>query len=834
MFIFIIIIFFIYTIFGQDLADVKDFKVKYIVVEDIKKSKKNENFVKQFFSPNIFENNNYDKKVISRKLKQLYASKRFNNIKVFIFDLDQENKNLNLKIKVESKPTIRKISFIGNKNFSETDLTDKIEKEFSSFSTGDIIYDPVLLKKVKFFLEKEYLKEGIPLVKIKLINKDLGDNKIEVIFDIDESFQFTVSKIRFVGNKEVTESELKSVMKNKEKGLIESGKFLKENYDTDRLEIIKKFKSKGFIKVAITNVEKKHTWQNPKNRVNRQISLTYYVDEGEKYFFGDVQFNENNIFTKKQLQNLIQRKKGKPFNIEIHEAEIQRIYALYRNFGYIYCRITPIEKINDKNEINYILDIYEGDKAHIEKIAISGLKRTKKKVVTRELLIREGELFDVTKLQNSMIRLQQLNFFKNITPDYKPGSAEGLMNLVFNMEEQQTGMIQAGGTLSSLSGLGITASVKDINFLGNGQSIGFKIDYNSLQKYVELSFVEPWFFNEKINLGVSFSIGKYYLNYFSDNSQTLNFPTDYSPIYQNAILYTRDSVAFGMFIQHNFWRWLRYTIGNRLEYRNDYLSGQKFLFEKYSQEEIYDSNKDSFSSKPTNVSGFFDTITLGLRWDSRNHMLHPTFGINTGIELKYILGGYNVNKWKMDFAYYKNLLIENFVFVFASQLQTIQNPFFGEFNYLTTLYYYFNTEELRGWTSDKISSFRNTLYSSDGINYNYGKSNFRNSIEFRIAIAEKLLWGSTFFDMGNLSFDSLVKGGQNPVNDDLMKLANFMFSAGFGLRLDLQQFPVRVYLAWRFIYNQETGKIETYRHDTLWAIEGWKTPEFVFTVFGLF
>ena len=133
------------------------------------------------------------------------------------------------------------------------------------------------------------------------------------------------------------------------------------------------------------------------------------------------------------------------------------------NRGYIFARITPLEYIDkESRKISFVFDIYEGDKAHVERIFISGNDKTREHVIRRELVIREGEIFNADKIRLSAENLMRLNYFKNVIPEPRQGSVEGLMNLVFKVEEQQTGMVQAGAGYGTQSGFTLNFEIKEI------------------------------------------------------------------------------------------------------------------------------------------------------------------------------------------------------------------------------------------------------------------------------------------------------------------------------------------------------------------------------------
>ena len=639
-------------------------------------------------------------------------------------------------------------------------------------------------------------------------------------------------------------------MENQEKKWLNDGQFKEISFEQDKEKIIYFYQTKGFINARILDTQIQYQWENPKKKDTRELKITMKIEEGEQYYFGDVDIRGYSIFSEKGLKSLIKRTKGKVFNKQIHDQELQALYDLYRGKGYIFTRITPLEEITTNKQINYLFDIYEGDKAHIEKIFIRGLKKTKEKVVRREILLREGEIFDVNKLRTSVDRITRLNFFKPpIQPDYRIGSSEGLMNLVLSLEEHLTGNIGGGISWGSVSGPAIHAEIKENNFNGLGQTLGARVQYGENVKDIAVNFREPYLFNTKIGLGGNITLGKYYYNYFTETNQTIIFPDNREKEgnYRNAILYTRDTFSAGLSLSYNFWRWLSAGIGYSFSLSTRYLDDNRFFFEEFSQQEIYDHNRDKFNSSPeeTNTLLLLHTTTFSTRWDSRNNIISPTKGLNTGLQLRMIQGDYSVNKWKADFSFYHTLL-NPLVFAYSVELKTLSPEFItGNYQYNTANFYIiFPEQELRGWSSSGIGSFREDRSPKQSFSYAYGQSTFRQSIELRFPVYFPYLWFAGFMDSVTLDKDGIFT--RNLVNeetkeilsydgfDTLFNVADYMHSIGFGLQLHFPQLPIRIYYAWPFIWDEENNQLRSYNSPNLWGLEWLKEPVFVFTILGLF
>ena len=194
-------------------------------------------------------------------------------------------------------------------------------------------------------------------------------------------------------------------------------------------------------------------------------------------------------------------------------------------------------------------EIEEGSQAYIENIFIKGNVKTKEKVIRRELLIKEGELFNSFKMQISREKIFNLGFFKQVNFDVRPGSREGYMNLIVDVEEQPTGTISLGGGYGTTSGFSIFADIGENNLLGNGQRVGLRFEYGPLRSSVTLSFNEPWLLDKPIGFNASVF---YTLNTITTSSLFSNSDDDAK--------YQKRSIGYSLGLSYRFWYY--YGVGS--------------------------------------------------------------------------------------------------------------------------------------------------------------------------------------------------------------------------------------------------------------------------------
>jgi outer membrane protein insertion porin family len=227
------------------------------------------------------------------------------------------------------------------------------------------------------------------------------------------------------------------------------------------------------------------------------------IEEGFKYLLGEIKIAGNKIFSTDKLKAVLKSKPGKPYSAEKIEKDRYNIYVLYSEKGYLGCEITPEYNYREKEkEIDITYTITEGDIYSVEDIIVRGNQVTKEHVIRRELLIKEGEVLNRSKVIKSQRKLTQLGFFNKVTPLTEPGSKPGMMDLIFEVEERETGSAQLGMTYSQQDKLVGFVEISQGNFLGLGQKIYVRYEFGAQKTQGEIGFTEPWLFNKPIYLSL--------------------------------------------------------------------------------------------------------------------------------------------------------------------------------------------------------------------------------------------------------------------------------------------------------------------------------------------
>lgn len=427
---------------------------------------------------------------LDNTLKALYASGHFSDVAV-------KQVGSTLVITVVENPSINRIVFEGNKA-----LSDKI------LNTEMRINPRELLDKAKIQTEVQrilafYRAKGHFAAKVtpKIIERE--QNRVDIIFEIEEGSSAKVRKITFIGNKKFSDDTLQHILMTKEKKwwrFFASDDF----YDHDRLEadkdnLRKFYLSKGYADFRVVSA----VAELVPSQDGFIISLT--LDEGERYRFGNVSVtSEIAGLHVEEMQKKIQSQKGDWYSFSIIEKDRETLNAIAGDHGYAFVdiRILPVPNEKDKT-INLTYQLLEGPKVFINKIDIIGNTRTVDSVIRRQLFLAEGDAYNSTKLRNSNRRLENLGFFKKINIQQKPVLGESTKtDLEVEVQEQSTGEINFSAGYNTASGPFGMITFIERNLFGRAYEFSSRLYYGKKNKSLDVSIEDPYFLNKDLLVGI--------------------------------------------------------------------------------------------------------------------------------------------------------------------------------------------------------------------------------------------------------------------------------------------------------------------------------------------
>jgi len=436
----------------------------------------------------IHEGDAFDAQRLDRSLKSLFATGLF-------ADVSARRQGYTLVISVVENPVINRIAFEGN---------DKVESEQLQAETTlrpRVIYTRTKVQNDVKRILTLYRRNGRFAVTVEPKIIQLPQNRIDLVFEINEGDLSEVESIRFVGNKEFSDCRLREVVRTKETAW---WRFLSndDNYDPDRLtldrELLRRFYlSDGYADFRVLSAVAELTPDR------RDFFLTFTVEEGARYEFGDIEVKANLRDLKaEQIEEVIEIETGDWYDISAVDDAIQTITNRVGELGFAFVDVRPrVNRDRDTQKIDITFEVNEGPRVFVERIDISGNVRTLDKVIRREFQIVEGDAFNSAKLRRSRQRLQRLNFFEKLNIEQVPGSAPDKAVINVAVEEKSTGSISLGAGYSSAVGAIGEIEITEANFLGRGQNVGLKFQLAAERSTIDLSFTEPYFLDREIAAG---------------------------------------------------------------------------------------------------------------------------------------------------------------------------------------------------------------------------------------------------------------------------------------------------------------------------------------------
>ncbi|MFN7119727.1 MAG: outer membrane protein assembly factor BamA [Saprospiraceae bacterium] len=429
-----------------------------------------------------------------------------------------------LEIRVLERPRLTQYTYRGVKKTYHDELNEQINKHILK---GGIVTEDVKSNASreieKFFIDKGYLDVN---TRVEEILDTSRINAVKLIFNVDVDDRVKIDDIRFVGNKNINEKRLrKQLDKTKEKKrLFASSKFIKKEFENDKKELIKYYNKNGYRDARVLGDT---TWRTEEGDLVLQITL----EEGNRYYFRNIEWKGNSIYTSESLSNVLGINKGDVYNQELLQTRLsfsqdgRDVSSLYMDNGYLFFQVDPVEVAVSEDSIDLELRIFEGPQATIDRVALQGNDRTHEHVVRRELRTLPGEKFSRSDIIRSQREITNLGYFNpealGINTPVNPD--RGTVDIEYKVEEKPSDQLELsagwGGQSRVIGTLGVSFNNFSLrNFFkkeawrplpqGDGQRLSLRAQTNGsfFQSY-NISFTEPWLGGRKPN---SFTVAGFY------------------------------------------------------------------------------------------------------------------------------------------------------------------------------------------------------------------------------------------------------------------------------------------------------------------------------------
>ncbi len=417
--------------------------------------------------------------------------------------------NGDLIVEIVENPIINQVVFEGNGALSE----DKLTKEVTLKPRG--IYTRARIQEDVGKIVELYRLSGRISATVTPKIVQLEQNRVDVVFEIDEGPETGVRAITFLGNSAFSDSDLRGVMVTQQSAWYRLFT-TNDNYDPNRLdydrEQLRKFyTNRGYYDFRVLSAISELT---PNDSA---FGITMTVDEGDRYNFGAVDVvTENDRLNPEFLKMLLPIRTGDLYESDKIETAVDALTFAAGSAGYAFVEIEPTYRANPETDtVDVTFNIKEGQRVYVDRINVIGNTRTLDNVVRREMMLTEGDAFNRTLLERSRNNLRGLGFFKDVKVEEARGSAPDRSVVNVTVTEQPTGELSVGAGFSSVDSFVVNLGITERNFRGRGQNVVARLEWGSLRQQVDFRFTEPKFLGRDLRAGFDAFHSRYDLSKYS-------------------------------------------------------------------------------------------------------------------------------------------------------------------------------------------------------------------------------------------------------------------------------------------------------------------------------
>jgi outer membrane protein insertion porin family len=430
----------------------------------------------------------YDPAQIDESLKALFATGLFQDVRI-------RREGSTVVVVVEENPIVARVAFEGNREVEDDTLASEVQlKARAVYTRARVQADVQRILDV-------YRRQGYyaAAVNPKIINLD--NNRIDVVFEINEGPTTKIRAINFIGNEAFSDSQLRFVISTTQTNLLS---FLKGTniYDPDRLSLDRELLRQFYLKNGYADARILSATADL-DRDGRGFFVTFTISEGERYRFGAIDVESAlPSLNVDALRGSILTRAGRVYNAEKVEKTVEALTIAVSQQGYAFGQVRPrFERDEATHTMGIVYVIEEGPRIYIERINVVGNFRTEDKVIRREFRLAEGDAYNRLLVEAARKRLRGLGFFKSVDIDTDPGSAPDRVVLTVKVEEQPTGELSFGAGYSTSEGVIGDVSITERNLMGKGQYVRLGFSGSLERAQVDFAFTEPRFLDRNMAAG---------------------------------------------------------------------------------------------------------------------------------------------------------------------------------------------------------------------------------------------------------------------------------------------------------------------------------------------
>jgi outer membrane protein insertion porin family len=613
------------------------------------------------------EGDPYNEETLRRDFQALWNTQFFEDVKLRVEDSPDGPNHKNVIFDVRERPVIRRIRYDGIHSVSESDILDRF-KERKVGLTVESQFDPTRIKKAEVVLQELLGEHGRQFAKVTpQYERIAASNAVILVFKIDEGPKVKVGRIKFTGNHAFSDRKLIRAMRHDRPYAIPlyftNISVLTKTYDRQKLNedlevgVRGLYQDNGYFRVVVKDpVLENVDTQGFRLGVpiagrthGKAVNITIPIEEGERYRMGTLKIvsaDPDKALSLKveALRSIFPLKEGDILAVDKLRKSLKSYTDAYGQYGFIDFTAEPEFDINDDTKrINITLKFDEQKQYYVRRIDFSGNTTTRDKVIRRELLLDEGQLFNKRAWEVSILRLNQLDYFDRIEEDkaveIKRNTKEGTVDLNLKLKEKGKQSIGLQGGVSGLAGTFIGLTYQTNNFLGLGETLTFSAQFGDIQRSFMFGFTEPYLFDRPISTGFTVFSSRYSFNQARQEALLLGQSVSINPQFiQN---YNQDSTGFTTFASYplkklSFAR-VGLTYGLTRTTITPFNDASRFLFEDIQFRSV---------AGPSALSGIVSsTITPTITYNTVDNPTNPKTGKSYFYSLGFTGGplGGNVN-----------------------------------------------------------------------------------------------------------------------------------------------------------------------------------------------
>jgi outer membrane protein insertion porin family len=519
----------------------------------------------------------YNPDALRRDFQALWNTQFFEDIRLEVEHSPDQPNGIIVLFYVTERPIIRRIEYKGNKSITESDILDAFKQKKVGLSV-ESQFDPTKIKRAEVVLKELLAEHGRQFATVKpTYERIAATNAVKLVFNIDEGPKVKVGTITIVGNKAFSSRKIIRTMRHDRPVAIPlwltdipimSKTFDRPKLDED-LEVGVRglYQDHGYFKVVV-DVKNLKTidvnrggipgpWPGIGAKHGKATNITISIEEGAQYRMGKLTFrsadpDQGLIFPAALLQRAFPLKEGDIFDADKVRKSLESFRKLYGDYGYIDFNAEPNFDIDDaKKVVNLTLAFDQQKQFFVRRIEFSGNTTTRDKVIRRELLLDEGQVYSNRLWELSLLRLNQLGYFDPIKPEnaeLKRNTKAGTVDIKLKVKEKGKQSITFNGGVSGLAGSFIGFSYQTNNFLGLGETLTLSAQVGNIQTDIRFGFTEPYLFDRPISTGFTVFADKFDYNTARQEGLLLGQQVAINPALQEN--YNTNSKGFTVFASY--------------------------------------------------------------------------------------------------------------------------------------------------------------------------------------------------------------------------------------------------------------------------------------------